>query len=89
MNEAMEFWKDCPLIEVVPGKMSGAPVVRGTRVTPDALVENVESHMELGGLSREQAISATLKSFSTTTGGADTIRKLLAYQEARIHQLQP
>jgi uncharacterized protein (DUF433 family) len=31
-------WLACELIEAVPGKVSGRPVVRGTRVLPDAIV---------------------------------------------------
>jgi uncharacterized protein (DUF433 family) len=30
-------WLACELIEAVPGKVSGRPVVRGTRVLPDAI----------------------------------------------------
>jgi len=28
----------CELIEKVPGKVSGRPIVRGTRIMPDAIV---------------------------------------------------
>ena len=31
-------WARCELIERVPGKVSGRPVVRGTRIMPDAIV---------------------------------------------------
>ena len=31
-------WTACELIECVPGKVSGRPVVRGTRIMPDAIV---------------------------------------------------
>ncbi len=31
-------WAQCELIECVPGKVSGRPVVRGTRIMPDAIV---------------------------------------------------
>ena len=31
-------WTQCELIECVPGKVSGKPVVRGTRIMPDAIV---------------------------------------------------
>jgi uncharacterized protein (DUF433 family) len=31
-------WTACELIERVPGKVSGRPVVRGTRIMPDAIV---------------------------------------------------
>lgn len=31
-------WTACDLIEQVPGKVSGRPIVRGTRILPDAIV---------------------------------------------------
>jgi uncharacterized protein (DUF433 family) len=31
-------WTQCELIECVPGKVSGRPVVRGTRTLPEAIV---------------------------------------------------
>ena len=33
-------WTDCPVIEVVPGRMSGAPVLRHSRVRPEDLLAN-------------------------------------------------
>jgi uncharacterized protein (DUF433 family) len=33
-------WLACELIEQVPGKVSGRPVVRGTRILPDAIVDS-------------------------------------------------
>lgn len=36
-------WNDCPAVERVPGKVSGAWVFRGTRVPVMALFENLES----------------------------------------------
>jgi uncharacterized protein (DUF433 family) len=33
-------WTDCDAIEVVPGKMAGQPVIRGTRVRPEDLLIN-------------------------------------------------
>jgi uncharacterized protein (DUF433 family) len=35
-------WTQCELIEQVPGKVSGRPVVRGTRIMPDAIVESYD-----------------------------------------------
>jgi len=32
----------CELIERVPGKVSGQPVVRGTRILPDAIVDSYD-----------------------------------------------
>lgn len=35
-------WMACELIERVPGKVSGRPIVRGTRILPDAIVNSYE-----------------------------------------------
>ena len=36
-------WLACELIEQVPGKVSGRPIVRGTRVLPDAIVNSYDA----------------------------------------------
>jgi uncharacterized protein (DUF433 family) len=33
-------WTECPLVEIVPGKLSGAPVIVHSRVRPEDLVTN-------------------------------------------------
>jgi uncharacterized protein (DUF433 family) len=35
-------WTDCPLVEVNPRKVSGVPILKGTRVQADSIVENYE-----------------------------------------------
>jgi uncharacterized protein (DUF433 family) len=35
-------WTACELIEQVPGKVSGRPVVRGTRIMPEAIANSYE-----------------------------------------------
>ena len=35
-------WSGCPLIRREPGKLGGAPNVEGTRITPEAFVDNWE-----------------------------------------------
>ena len=35
-------WTGCDLVEVVPGKVSGQPIVRGTRILADTIVEDHE-----------------------------------------------
>jgi uncharacterized protein (DUF433 family) len=35
-------WMACELIERVPGKVSGRPIVRGTRILPDAIVDSYD-----------------------------------------------
>jgi uncharacterized protein (DUF433 family) len=36
-------WTQCELIEQVPGKVSGRPIVRGTRILPDAIVNSYDA----------------------------------------------
>ncbi len=35
-------WADCPLVEVKPGVHSGAPVLRGTRMPANAIIDNFD-----------------------------------------------
>lgn len=81
-------WLGCPLIEIVPGKVSGAPVFRNTRLPVSAIVENVDAFMELDGLTLDEAITETLECFPSTPGGADAIRIVLAFRAAHERQLQ-
>jgi len=44
-NAEAEFeidWNACELIETVPGKVSGRPIVRGTRILPDGIVNSYD-----------------------------------------------
>jgi uncharacterized protein (DUF433 family) len=41
-------WLACELIEQVPGKVSGRPIVRGTRILPDAIVNSYDAGETLG-----------------------------------------
>ena len=36
-------WSQCPAVESVPGKVSGAWVLRGTRMPVSAIFENIEA----------------------------------------------
>jgi hypothetical protein len=95
MPEVDKFWDDLPeLVGRDPGMVHGAAVVKDengelTRLPVAALVENVEAFMEIENMSEPEAIEATLEQFPSTPGGAETIRQLLAYQEAHLHHLQP
>ncbi len=60
-------WKDCPLVEVIPGKVSGAPLLKGTRMPVDVVVENYAD-----GLPAEEIAEV----FELPT---DSVRALLAY----------
>jgi len=54
-------WSQCPAVESVPGKVSGAWVLKGTRMPVSAILENLEDGASLDdlmawfdGLDREQ-----------------------------------
>jgi len=54
-------WSNCPAVESVPGKVSGAWVFRGTRMPVAAVFENLEDGLTIDeivelydGLTREQ-----------------------------------
>lgn len=64
------------LVERVPGKVSGQPVVKGTRILADRIVEDAE----LG--SSVEEIAENYPSLSI-----EKIKKLLAF--AHVHQALP
>jgi uncharacterized protein (DUF433 family) len=54
-------WSQCPAVESIPGKVSGAWVLRGTRMPVSAIFENLEAGANIDdimewyqGLNREQ-----------------------------------
>jgi len=54
-------WSQCPAVESIPGKVSGAWVFRGTRIPVSAVFENLEDGLTIDeitrmfdGLTREQ-----------------------------------
>jgi uncharacterized protein (DUF433 family) len=68
-------WSRCPLVEVIPGKVSGLPLIKGTRVQADTIRESAE----LGEAPEEIAYNYDLK--------LDDVLRLLAYAEG--HQVAP
>ena len=84
-----DFWKDCDLLSRDIDVVSGVAVLKGTRLPADTLVSNVESFVELDGMSEDQAINATMEAFPEIPGGEGTLRSLLAYQAMHLPQLQP
>ncbi len=70
-------WTDCPLVEVVLGKVSGVPILKGTRVQADSIVENYEDGSPVEEISENFAIPET------------TIRELLTFAAQKQTQLQP
>ncbi len=43
-------WSQCPAVESIPGKVSGAWVIRGTRTPVKVLFENLEAGLSLDEL---------------------------------------
>ena len=56
-------WSQCPAVESVPGKVSGAWVFRGTRVPVSAIFENLKT----------SAIEEVLENFPVTRDQIQTV----------------
>jgi uncharacterized protein (DUF433 family) len=70
-------WSGCSVVEVVPGKVSGAPILKGTRVQADSIMENYEGGSPVEEISENFGIPAA------------TIREVLAFAFRHQNQLQP
>jgi uncharacterized protein (DUF433 family) len=47
MSEDRDYdWRQCPQVASVPGRMSGVPVVAGTRVPVETITDNYDAGME-------------------------------------------
>jgi uncharacterized protein (DUF433 family) len=68
-------WTQCELIECVPGKVSGRPVLRGTRIMPEAIVGSYE----LG-----ETIEELRNGFPAVT--VAQIRRLIEFAQAQREQ---
>ena len=66
-------WTDCPDVERIPGKVSGQPIVKGTRILADGVVVNAES-----GLTPEEIANEIFPGL-----GVDRARRVIAF--ARQH----
>ena len=76
-------WSECPLVEVVPGKVSSAPLLQNTRLPVDALTGNYDA-FRAEGLSPDAAMAETLDCYPEVS--VEAIKALLAYRDA--HQFQ-
>jgi uncharacterized protein (DUF433 family) len=71
-------WLACELIEAVPGKVSGRPVVRGTRILPDAIV---------GSFDLGETIDELREGFPSLS--ESQIRRLTEFAQAQRGQANP
>ena len=60
-------WTGCPLVEVIPGKVSGVPLLKGTRMPADGIVSNFQTGSPVEEIAENFDISEA------------SIRALLAY----------
>ena len=79
-------WSDCPLIEIIPGKVSGAPLLKNTRLPVEAITGNYDAFRG-EGLSSDDAIAETLDCYPEA--GVDAIRAILRYRTEHQLQVQP
>ena len=71
-------WSECELVESVAGKVGGRPVVKGTRIPADTILNDEE----LGA-----TVEETLESFPNLT--LETICLIRAYGHSHKPMLQP
>ena len=69
-------WTGCELVEQIPGKVSGRPIVRGTRILADTIVQDAELRPSL------EEIHENYPDLPMTA-----IQQLISY--AHSHHVQP
>lgn len=85
MARATFDWSGCPLVEVIPGKVSGAPLLKNTRLPVEAITGNYDAFLD-EGLSSDEAIAETLDCYPEA--GLENIKAILSYRAARQLQAQ-
>jgi uncharacterized protein (DUF433 family) len=78
-------WSNCPLVEIVPGKVSGAPLLKNTRLPVDAVTDNYDAFRN-EGLSHDAAVAETLDCYPEA--GLDAIKAILSYRAEHQFQAQ-
>ena len=72
-------WSQCPTVECIPGKVSGAWIFRGTRVPVSAIFENLKT----------SSIEEVLENFHVTRQQVQTVLDFAARSsEISAHALQ-
>ena len=77
-------WTECPDTEIVPGKVSGKPLLKDTRVPADMLARYYQSLVDHGTRPNE-ALADTNENYPGA--GAERLKRILDYFHA--HQPQP
>ena len=76
-------WSQCPLVEVIPGKVSGAPLLKNTRLAIEAITGNYDAFRE-EGLSPDAAMAETLDCYPEA--GLEAIRAILVYRRTNLNR---
>lgn len=71
-------WTGCELVERIPGKISGAPLLKNTRLPVEAILENYDAFVDIERLSPAAALAETLDCYPEA--GVDNIKALLRYR---------
>lgn len=72
----MNSWDNCALVERIPGKQGGIPLVKGTRIPAQQIVEEFQLGSSIGDIERN---------YPSLT--REQIQALIIFDKAR--QLQP
>lgn len=70
-------WSKCPLVEIDPSRLSGRPVLKGTRMPVEDIIANYEYGVSISEISAQFQVSAHV------------IRELLTYAERRHSLARP
>ena len=70
-------WSSCPLVEIDPSRVSGRPVIKGTRLPVEDIIANYEYGVSISEISTQFQIPATI------------IKELLSYVERRHALARP
>ena len=71
-------WTNCDIVERVPGKVSGKPVIKGTRILADTIVQDYELGSPL------EEIHQNYPDLSIAT-----IQELIAFARTRVRRRAP
>jgi uncharacterized protein (DUF433 family) len=63
-------WSECPLVEVKPGVLNGVPVLRGTRMPVDAIIDNFDYGVSVAEIAEQFELPP------------DRIEAILAYSQS-------
>ena len=72
-------WTDCPDVERIPGKVSGQPIVKGTRILAQGVIDNAED-----GYTAEQIVAEIYPTLPL-----DRARRIIAHAQQRAHAANP